>query len=1008
MSVYPRAAGDLHRVALGAIALIVWITACSGGDDATPTTPGAPELVPTFVEISSAQIAFTSLGETEQLTATVKDQNGSVLSTAQVAWASTDSSVVSVSSTGLVTAIQAGTASIQAVSGTASATAQASVEQVVRSIALDVDTVKFSSLADSVLLVATARDASGATVSGADLAWTSSDSGVASVASGVVRPVADGSAVISVSSAQVSAAVEVVVRLDRFFLASNGVTVRCPQATLGDTATVKGKLYTKVDLSQLKARIASGDASAVAASCTSGIRNMTQLFDMQETFNADISTWDVSSVESMRCMFCGAAAFNQDLGAWDVSNVSDMDAMFFQSWSFDSDISGWNVSNVRRMALMFNSTSFDQDLSGWDVSSVVEMRSMFEMSPFSADISSWNVSNVTNMDRMFAMAGNFNADLSGWCVESIEQEPSGFSEQAESWTLPHPVWGSCSRASVRTSVVTAVPSVLPPDGVSTSAITVRLRDAAGVEIAESLGSLSFQSPSRGRLSPVVDNGDGTYATTYTAGNARDTVLLVPELDGGRKSLAALKFVLGEVPASVELAQDSVRLMGFRDTLTLVPTVRDASNAVIEDATVQWTSSDTAVVAVLPTGTMVSMQPGTVTVIATSRDASAAVEVTVEFVIPESYPLYKEAYFNQRSGVFFWNQQDAIGFFTNIDEAWQSYSDGVGYHDVNGDGLQDLLITNTSDYMPNLNSVTSWYINDGLGGFQKDESYLTNPRFSGASHKILKTDVNNDGLADFILLGVWEPPVGDYGGNFHTLVQNEEGRFDVIETDSGTGLWYHMGGAGDLNGDGFVDVVSATYLWLGDGTGNFSNTGIDLGSLYGGPAVTQYEIVDLNGDGWNDVVLGTSNESGGKPSVVVFNNEGSFDSSNRFFVLPEVRTGSTGDFEFVDIDEDGDLDIVEMFRPSGMTATELYVYLNHGDSFEYVANLIPDSFDGNRMHGDLDLFGWTIFKFDDVDYDGIDDIVAESFMDGPYSGLKKVNGTWVKWDFRPRPDMRRRQ
>ena len=47
-----------------------------------------------------------------------------------------------------------------------------------------------------------------------------------------------------------------------------------------------------------------------------------------ESFNQDISNWDVSNVENMSNMFYECESFNQDISNWDVSNVTDMRYMF--------------------------------------------------------------------------------------------------------------------------------------------------------------------------------------------------------------------------------------------------------------------------------------------------------------------------------------------------------------------------------------------------------------------------------------------------------------------------------------------------------------------------------------------------------------------------------------------------------------------------------------------------------------------------------------------------------
>ena len=76
-----------------------------------------------------------------------------------------------------------------------------------------------------------------------------------------------------------------------FYLHSNGITVRCPNAADGEVGTVDDIEYTKRAASDI-------DEDNAAASCTSGIMIMDSMFSGALTldFNQDISSWDVSSV----------------------------------------------------------------------------------------------------------------------------------------------------------------------------------------------------------------------------------------------------------------------------------------------------------------------------------------------------------------------------------------------------------------------------------------------------------------------------------------------------------------------------------------------------------------------------------------------------------------------------------------------------------------------------------------------------------------------------------------
>lgn len=204
------------------------------------------------------------------------------------------------------------------------------------------------------------------------------------------------------------------VQSGNFYLDENGITVKCPDANVGDTGIVNGTVYTKRSADQ----ITPGNAETT---CTSGITEMDFLFNGASSFNGDINSWDVSSVTDMSYMFSSAYDFNTDISSWDVSSVENMKGMFEGAESFNQSLNSWDVSSVTNMELMFlEAEVFNQSLDSWDVSSVTSMTDMFYYAiAFNGTIGSWDVSSVTNMENMFADAESFNQDLNNWIVTSV-------------------------------------------------------------------------------------------------------------------------------------------------------------------------------------------------------------------------------------------------------------------------------------------------------------------------------------------------------------------------------------------------------------------------------------------------------------------------------------------------------------------------------------------------------------------------------------------------------------
>ncbi len=169
-------------------------------------SPSLSQAVLTSIAVNPTITNLTQ-GNNQQLVVNTLDQNGSAINGASITYISNDSTTATVNSSGLVTAVSAGTATItvQATLNNQKVTAN-SVVNIANSVATPVLTgVNITPASSNILtgstqqFVATPIDHNGSSVSGAVITFTSSDKTVATVDNtGLVTAVSAGTATISV------------------------------------------------------------------------------------------------------------------------------------------------------------------------------------------------------------------------------------------------------------------------------------------------------------------------------------------------------------------------------------------------------------------------------------------------------------------------------------------------------------------------------------------------------------------------------------------------------------------------------------------------------------------------------------------------------------------------------------------------------------------------------------------------------------------------------------------
>ena len=243
------AAGLVTAVANGTAT----ITATSGsvsGTAAVTVTQGASSIT-----VSPDSLSFASLTDTATLVATVKDANDSTIASPTVTWATSGTTVATVSSAGLVTSKGNGTATITATSGSVTKTVAVTVTQIAASVSflgpngnprsseilqsLGISYALGDGTRESRLVV---KDPAGTVITNPTVTWTSDTASVASVSeAGVVTSHSNGRTTITATSGSYSATT--VFRVDQLAmtitLSPDTVSLSSLSDTVTITATVK-------------------------------------------------------------------------------------------------------------------------------------------------------------------------------------------------------------------------------------------------------------------------------------------------------------------------------------------------------------------------------------------------------------------------------------------------------------------------------------------------------------------------------------------------------------------------------------------------------------------------------------------------------------------------------------------------------------------------------------------------------------------------------------------------
>jgi len=198
-------AGVVTGVAAGSATISAASAGKTGTSVVTVTAAPPPPPVVTTVTVSPSSASIQA-GATTTLSATVKDQQGNVMTGQTIGWSTNNAAAATVNSNGVVSGVAAGVATIAATSSGKSGTSTITVTAapppppVVTTVSVS-PTTSAVDVGATTTLTATVKDQNGNVMTGQTVAWSTNNAPVATVNSGgVVTGVSGGSATITATS----------------------------------------------------------------------------------------------------------------------------------------------------------------------------------------------------------------------------------------------------------------------------------------------------------------------------------------------------------------------------------------------------------------------------------------------------------------------------------------------------------------------------------------------------------------------------------------------------------------------------------------------------------------------------------------------------------------------------------------------------------------------------------------------------------------------------------------
>lgn len=631
--------GLVTGVAIGATT----ITATSEGKSGTSGIAVAAQ-VASSISVAPPSVSVT-VGQTSQLTPTVKDASNAIISGAPVSWSIDNGSIASVSTTGLVTGVSPGTATVTATSGAAHTTVSVTVSAAPPNAVIVSPSSVSLLITQRQQLTAVVTDAGGHTISGAPVTWSSNNSAVAAVGTtGLVIAILPGTATITATSGSVSGTASVTVSLVPVRKVS--VTPDALSMIVGDQQQLTLTLQDSADnvLSPtghtvLWSSTSSGVASVTNAGLVSAVAPGPAVVSAKVDALIATATVTVAQVPVATVVVTPAldtlvlagtvqlAVVTQDAAGNPLSGRA-------VAWaSSDESIATVSSSGLVHTFGVGSATITATSEGKVGASTIVVIPVPVATVAVSPATQSVIVGSATPAFTAVTKDGSGNV-LNGRVVTWSSSDPSLATIDASTGIATGVAPGSVTitatsegKTGTATLTVTMVPvatvTVAPTTqsvdvGSQAPAYSAVTKDGAGNVLTGRTVTWSSSDPSLATIDA---------STGIATGVAPGTVTITATSEGktGTATLTVNPIAVG----SVTVAPPSQSIVAGTFTVpSFSATVKDAANHVLTGRTVTWTSSIPAVATIDNTGNANGLSPGTVTITASSGGKSGTASLIV--------------------------------------------------------------------------------------------------------------------------------------------------------------------------------------------------------------------------------------------------------------------------------------------------------------------------------------------------------------------------------------------